>query len=84
MVVSRAVHLVGHVETIGAFAGALSELDSRRAVALALVGERGIGNTCLLGELAARADARRVLVDALDPCTLAGPPGWGTGRSSCS
>jgi hypothetical protein len=101
-VVSRGEHPVGPAETLGAFADALSELDSGRSGALALVGEPGIGKTRLLGELAARADARgvlvlyesaseperdlpfRVLVDALDACTLADPAGSVTRRSSCS
>jgi hypothetical protein len=61
-VVSRGEHLVGPAETLGEFADALSELDSGRSVALALVGEPGIGNTRLLGELAARADACGVRV----------------------
>jgi DNA-binding NarL/FixJ family response regulator len=44
------------------FDDALSELDSGRAAALALIGEPGIGKTRLLAELAARADARGQLV----------------------
>ena len=60
--VSRGQHLVGHAESLGAFADALSELDSGRSAAFALVGEPGIGKTRLLGELAARADARGVPV----------------------
>jgi hypothetical protein len=53
VVVSRGLHLVGPAETFSAFADALSELDSGRSVALALVGERGIGNAVelLLDEL---------------------------------
>ena len=85
--VSRGQHLVGPAESLGAFADALSELDTGRSAALALVGEPGIGKTRLLGELAARADARGVLVlyvDALDACTPAEPAGSVTGRSSCS
>jgi MoxR-like ATPase len=61
-VVSRAEHLVGPAETLGAVTDALSEFDSGRSAALALVGEPEIGKTRLLGELAARADARGVLV----------------------
>jgi hypothetical protein len=97
-VVSRAEHLVGPAETLGAFAEALSELDSGRSAALALVGEPGIGKTRLLGEPAARGVLVlyesaseterdlpfRVFVDALDACTLADPAGSVTGRSSCS
>jgi len=97
-VVSRAEHLVGPAETLGAFTDALSEFDSGRSAALALVGEPGIGKTRLLGELAARGVlvlyesaseperdlAFRVFVDALDACTPADPAGSVTGRSSCS
>jgi hypothetical protein len=83
-VVSRGPHLVGHAEPFGAFAGALTGLDSGRSAALALAGERGIGTTCLLGVLAARADACGELVDALDACMPAEPAGWVTGRTSCS
>jgi hypothetical protein len=61
-VVSRDEHLVGPAETLGELVDALSEVDSGRSAALALVGERGIGKTRLLGEFAARADARGVLV----------------------
>ena len=82
--VSRGPHFVGHAETVGAFADALPGLDSGRSAALALAGERGIGTTCLLGELAARADACGVFVDTLDACTPADPAGSVTGRSSCS
>ena len=55
-------HLVGRAETCGVLDAALSELDSGRSAALALVGEPGIGKTRLLAELAARADARGQLV----------------------
>jgi ATP/maltotriose-dependent transcriptional regulator MalT len=44
------------------FDDVLAELDRERSVALALVGEPGIGKTRLLAELAARADARGHLV----------------------
>src|SRR5687768_1723525 len=55
-------HLVGRAETCGVLDTALSELDSGRSAALALVGEPGIGKTRLLAELAARADGRGQLV----------------------
>jgi AAA ATPase domain len=61
-VVSRGEHLVGPAESLGAFADALSEFDTGRSAALALVGEPGISKTRLLGELAARADAPGVVV----------------------
>ena len=60
--VSIGDQLVGRAETCGVFDDALVELDSGRSAALALVGEPGIGKTRLLGELAARADARGHLV----------------------
>src|SRR3954468_18594111 len=40
----------------------LAELELGRAAALELIGEPGIGKTRLLAELAARADARGMLV----------------------
>jgi ATP/maltotriose-dependent transcriptional regulator MalT len=55
-------HLVGRAQTCGVLDAALSELDSGRSAALALLGEPGIGKTRLLAELAARADARGQLV----------------------
>ena len=55
-------HLVGRAETCGVLDAGLTELDSGRSAALALVGEPGIGKTRLLAELAARADARGQLV----------------------
>ena len=51
--VSRREHLVGHAETLAAFAHVPFELDSERSAALTLVGEPGIGKTRLLSELAA-------------------------------
>ena len=60
--VSIGEQLVGRAETCGVFDDALTELDSGRSAALALVGEPGIGKTRLLAELAARADARGQLV----------------------
>jgi ATP/maltotriose-dependent transcriptional regulator MalT len=57
-----AEQLVGRAEELGALDRALSALPAGRAPALALVGEPGIGKTRLLGELAARADARGWLV----------------------
>src|SRR3954454_16186725 len=42
--------------------GVLAELELGRAAALELIGELGIGKTRLLAELAARADARGMLV----------------------
>jgi ATP/maltotriose-dependent transcriptional regulator MalT len=61
-VVSLAEDLVGRAETCGVFDGLLAGLDRGRPAALALVGEPGIGKTRLLAELAARADARGLLV----------------------
>jgi ATP/maltotriose-dependent transcriptional regulator MalT len=61
-VVSIGERLVGRAETCGVLDDAVSELDSGRSAALALVGEPGIGKTRLLVELAARADARGWLV----------------------
>jgi DNA-binding NarL/FixJ family response regulator/tetratricopeptide (TPR) repeat protein len=55
-------HLVGRAEELGSLDRVLIELDQGRAAAVELVGEPGIGKTRLLGELAARADARGRLV----------------------
>ena len=54
--------LVGRVEELGSVDRALDLLDAGRGAALAVVGEPGIGKTRLLGELAARADRRGLLV----------------------
>jgi ATP/maltotriose-dependent transcriptional regulator MalT len=54
--------LVGRSEEISALELLLAELDHGHAGAVDIVGEPGIGKTRLLGELAARADARRCLV----------------------
>src|SRR5688572_19618566 len=54
--------LVGRADELGSLDQVLKELDEGRAVAVALVGEPGIGKTRLLAELAARADARGRLV----------------------
>ncbi len=53
-----AEHLVGRADELGSFDHLLAQLDGGRSAALELVGEPGIGKTRLLGELAARADAR--------------------------
>jgi DNA-binding NarL/FixJ family response regulator len=55
-------HLVGRAEELGSLDQVIAELDQRRAAAIELVGEPGIGKTRLLAELAARADARGCLV----------------------
>jgi DNA-binding NarL/FixJ family response regulator len=54
--------LVGRAAELGAIDRALAELKRGRSAALELVGEPGIGKTRLLAELAARADARGLLV----------------------
>jgi predicted ATPase len=54
--------LVGRTAELGALDGALAEVERSRPVALALVGEPGIGKTRLLTELGERADARGALV----------------------
>jgi DNA-binding NarL/FixJ family response regulator len=60
--VAVAEHLVGRAAELGAFDRLLDEVAEGRPAALELVGEAGIGKTRLLGELAARADARGCLV----------------------
>jgi ATP/maltotriose-dependent transcriptional regulator MalT len=57
-----AAHLVGRVEELGLLDEVLAALDQGRATAVEVVGEPGIGKTRLLAELAARADARGMLV----------------------
>ena len=54
--------LVGRAAELGVLDRALAELARGRSVALQFVGEPGIGKTRLLAELAARADARGLLV----------------------
>jgi ATP/maltotriose-dependent transcriptional regulator MalT len=54
--------IVGRAEELESLDRALAELDQDRPLAMLLVGEPGIGKTRLLGELAARADARGHLV----------------------
>ena len=60
--VSIGEQLVGRAEACGVFDDVLAGLDRGGPAAIALVGEPGIGKTRLLGELAARADARGYLV----------------------
>lgn len=55
-------HLVGRAAELGSVDRLLVQLDGGRSAALELVGEPGIGKTRLLGELAARGDARGYLV----------------------
>jgi ATP/maltotriose-dependent transcriptional regulator MalT len=55
-------HLVGRATELAALDEALAEVERSRPVALALVGEPGIGKTRLLTELGERADARGALV----------------------
>ena len=55
-------HLVGRVEELGCVDQALDLLDEGQGAALAVVGEPGVGKTRLLGELAARAERRGLLV----------------------
>jgi len=54
--------LVGRTAELDALEHALDGLDRGRSGALELVGEPGIGKTRLLGELAARAELRGLLV----------------------
>ena len=54
--------LVGRAEELDSLESALAELDRGRSAAVELVGEPGIGKTCLLAELASRADDRGHLV----------------------
>jgi DNA-binding CsgD family transcriptional regulator len=54
--------LVGRAEELGVLDQLLVELDAGRPAILEVVGEPGIGKTCLLRELAAGAEARRLLV----------------------
>jgi ATP/maltotriose-dependent transcriptional regulator MalT len=55
-------HLVGRAEEMSSLDRLLADLDQGRSAATLVVGEPGIGKTRLLGELAARADARGHLV----------------------
>jgi predicted ATPase len=57
-----ATHLVGRVTELDSVDDLLAQISDGRSAALELVGEPGIGKTRLLGELAARADARAHLV----------------------
>jgi ATP/maltotriose-dependent transcriptional regulator MalT len=57
-----AEQLVGRAAELGSLEDTLNGLSRGRAVALALVGEPGIGKTRLLAELAARAETGRRLV----------------------
>jgi DNA-binding CsgD family transcriptional regulator/tetratricopeptide (TPR) repeat protein len=54
--------LVGRAEELALLDRVLGELDRGAAAAVELVGEPGIGKTCLLAELSSRADARGHLV----------------------
>ena len=54
--------LVGRAVELGWFDGILDELDGGQPGAIEVAGEPGIGKTRLLGELAARAEARGHLV----------------------
>ena len=54
--------LVGRAAELGALDEALAELERRNSRLLEIAGEPGIGKTRLLGELAARAAARRCVV----------------------
>ncbi len=54
--------LVGRANEMSSLDEVLAELELGRAAALELIGEPGIGKTRLLAELAARADARGMLV----------------------
>ncbi len=58
----HADQLVGRVAELEALDRALAELERRRSRAVELLGEPGIGKTRMLGELAARADARGQIV----------------------
>jgi AAA ATPase domain len=55
-------HFVGRADELGSLEGILDELDRGCPGAIELAGEPGIGKTRLLGELAARAEARGHLV----------------------
>ena len=55
-------NLVGRAEELGCFDSAIAQLATRRALALDVVGEPGIGKTRLLAELGRRADAQGQLV----------------------
>ena len=54
----RDEQLVGRAAELAALERSLAGLDRRQASAIELLGEPGIGKTRMLGELAARADAR--------------------------
>ena len=54
--------LVGRATELGLLGGALAEVERSRPVAVALLGEPGIGKTRLLAELGERADERGALV----------------------
>jgi ATP/maltotriose-dependent transcriptional regulator MalT len=58
----HAGHLVGRAKELGSLERVLDELDRGCPGAIQLAGEPGIGKTRLLGELAARAEARGHLV----------------------
>ena len=58
----RAHHFVGRAEELRALEQVLAEVDRGRTAAIEVVGEPGIGKTCLLAELEARAEARGWLV----------------------
>ncbi|HEX5866203.1 MAG TPA: ATP-binding protein, partial [Beijerinckiaceae bacterium] len=55
-------HLVGRAAEMNSLDDALSELKRGEPIAVALLGEPGIGKTRLLRELAARGDASGCLV----------------------
>src|SRR6188472_1218721 len=57
-----AEQLIGRSEELGALDAALDEIGRGRARAVAVVGDAGMGKTCLLAELAARAEVRAGLV----------------------
>jgi DNA-binding NarL/FixJ family response regulator/tetratricopeptide (TPR) repeat protein len=52
-------HLVGRAAELASLDHVLAELDRELSAAVEIVGEPGIGKTRMLGELSARADARR-------------------------
>jgi ATP/maltotriose-dependent transcriptional regulator MalT len=54
--------LVGRERELAAVEQLLGDVDGGRSAGIELVGEAGIGKTCLLSELATRADARGDLV----------------------
>ena len=60
--VATAGQIVGRTAELGSLDGVLTQLPRDGPAALEIVGEPGIGKTLLLGELAARADARGYLV----------------------